>query len=101
MMASNVAESIRRGLEEAVAYAEGKADASGYRVHVPDEIDVKAIRAKLGMTQEEFAGRFGFSIKTLRHWEQKQRVPEGPTRAYLLVIDRDPKAVQRALRKAA
>jgi putative transcriptional regulator len=53
------------------------------------------------MTQEEFAGRFGFSIKTLRHWEQKQRVPEGPARAYLLVIDRDPKAVQRALRKAA
>jgi len=101
MMASKVADSIRRGLEEAVAYAEGTADPSRYRVHIPDEIDVKAIRAKLGMTQEEFAGRFGFSIKTLRHWEQKQRVPEGPTRAYLLVIDRDPKAVQRALRKAA
>jgi len=100
-MASKVADSIRRGLEEAVAYAEGTADPSRYRVHIPDEIDVKAIRAKLGMTQEEFAGRFGFSIKTLRHWEQKQRVPEGPTRAYLLVIDRDPKAVQRALRKAA
>jgi len=101
MMASKVAESIRRGLEEAVAYADGQADASGYRVHVPDEIDVKAIRAKLGMTQEEFAGRFGFSVNTLRHWEQGRRVPEGPTRAYLLVIDRDPKAVQRALRKAA
>jgi len=101
MMASKVADSIRQGLEEAVAYAEGTADPSRYRVHIPDEIDVKAIRAKLGMTQEEFAGRFGFSIKTLRHWEQKQRVPEGPTRAYLLVIDRDPKAVQRALRKAA
>ncbi len=100
-MASKVADSIRRGLEEAVAYAEGTADASGYGVHIPDEIDVKAIRAKLGMTQEEFAGRFGFSIKTLRHWEQKQRVPEGPARAYLLVIDRDPRAVQRALRKAA
>jgi putative transcriptional regulator len=53
------------------------------------------------MTQEEFAGRFGFSIKTLRHWERKQRGPEGPMRAYLLVIDRDPQAVQRALRKAA
>ena len=49
------------------------------------------------MTQEEFAGQFGFSINTLRHWEQGRRVPEGPTRAYLLVIDRDPKAVQKAL----
>jgi putative transcriptional regulator len=50
------------------------------------------------MTQEQFAGRFGFSINTLRHWEQGRRVPEGPTRAYLLVIDRNPKAVQKALR---
>ena len=50
------------------------------------------------MTQEEFAGRFGFSINTLRHWEQRRRVPEGPTRAYILVIDRNPKAVQKALR---
>jgi putative transcriptional regulator len=49
------------------------------------------------MTQEEFAGRFGFSVNTLRHWEQGSRQPEGPTRAYLLVIERAPKAVQKAL----
>ena len=72
-----------------------------WKRNIPEEMDVKAIRSRLGMTQEEFAGRFGFSIKTLRHWEQKQRVPEGLARAYLLVIDRDPKAVQKALRKAA
>lgn len=53
-----------------------------------------------GVCTLDSAGRFGFSIKTLRHWEQKQRVPEGPTRAYLLVIDRDPKAVQKALKAA-
>jgi putative transcriptional regulator len=97
---SKVAESIRRGLEEALAYAEGATDASGYGIHIPTAIDVKAIRTKLNMTQEEFAGRFGFSINTLRHWEQGRRVPEGPTRAYLLVIDRNPKAVQKALRAA-
>jgi putative transcriptional regulator len=97
---SKVAESIRRGLEEALAYAEGAADNSRYGIHVPADIDVKAIRTRLNMTQEEFAGRFGFSINTLRHWEQGRRVPEGPTRAYLLVIDRNPKAVQRALRAA-
>ncbi len=96
-MTSGIADSIRRGLEEALAYAQGTADARRYRVHVPRDIDVKAIRAKLAMTREEFAGRFGFSINTLRHWEQGRRVPEGPTRAYLLVIDRDPKAVQKAL----
>jgi putative transcriptional regulator len=52
------------------------------------------------MTQQEFAGRVGFSVNTLRHWEQGKRQPEGPTRAYLLVIDRVPKAVQQALRAA-
>ena len=80
--------------------AEGTADTSRYGIHVPADIDVKAIRTKLKMTQEEFAGRFGFSINTLRHWEQGKRRPEGPTRAYLLVIDRAPKTVQRALRAA-
>lgn len=94
---SKVADSIRRGLQEAVAYAKGGADKSSYRVHVPKKIDVKAIRASLDMTQEEFAGRFGFSVNTLRHWEQGSRQPEGPTRAYLLVIERAPKAVQKAL----
>ena len=74
--------------------------AKAYRVHVPEAIDVKAIRTKLAMTQEEFAGRFGFSVNTLRHWEQGLRQPEGPTRAYLLVIDRAPKAVQKALQAA-
>ena len=97
---STVADSIRRGLQEAVTYAERKADANAYRVHVPERIDVKAIRTKLDMTQEEFAGRFGFSVNTLRHWEQGSRQPEGPTRAYLLVIDRAPKAVQKALHAA-
>ena len=95
-----LAKSIRRGLEEAIAYARGEADDSQYRVHVPKRIDVRAIRTKLGMTQEEFAGEFGFSVNTLRHWEQGKRQPEGPTRAYLLVIERAPKAVQKALRAA-
>jgi putative transcriptional regulator len=97
---SKHAKSIRRGLEQAIAYARGEAKESVYRVHVPSDIDVRAIRMKLGMTQEEFAGRFGFSVNTLRHWEQGKRQPEGPTRAYLLVIDRAPKAVQKALEAA-
>lgn len=97
---SKIADSIRRGLQEAVAYAQGNADKSGYRVHIPEQIDVKAIRTNLGMTQEQFASQFGFSVNTLRHWEQGARRPEGPTRAYLLVIERAPKAVQKALQSA-
>jgi putative transcriptional regulator len=99
-MSKAVSESILRGARQALAYADGSADKSAYRVHVPRDVDVRAIRTKLGMTQEEFAGQFGFSVNTLRHWEQGKRVPEGPTRAYLLVIDRAPKAVTKALKAA-
>ncbi len=68
------------------------------RIHVPATIDVKAIRSRLGLTQEAFSGRFGFSVNRLRHWERGSRQPEGPTRAYLLVIERAPKTVHKALR---
>lgn len=95
-----IANDILRGLEEALAYANGTADRSLYGVHVPDHVDVKAIRTGLNMSQQEFAGRFGFSVNTLRHWEQGTRTPEGAARAYLRVIERAPKAVQKALKAA-
>ncbi len=70
---AKVSDSIRRALKEAVAYSEGRSNAKAYRVKVPENIDVKAIRSRLDMTQEEFAGRFGFSVNTLRHWERGSR----------------------------
>ena len=97
---SRAGESIRRGLEQAIRYAAGEAAPHEYRVHVPHRVDVRAIRRKLGLTQQSFAARFGFSIDTLRHWEQGKRQPEGPARAYLLVIQRAPRTVEKALRAA-
>ena len=97
---SKIGASILRGFEEAIAFAEGTADVSLYRVHIPPDIDIKAIRGRLGLTQQEFASRFGFNITTLSHWEQGRRVPDGTARAYLRVIDREPQAVQKALRVA-
>ncbi len=82
------------GLYQALTVTES----SFYAVRIPAEIDVRAIRVRLGLTQQEFAIRFGFSVNTLRHWEQGRRIPEAPTRAYLLVIDREPQAVEKALR---
>ncbi len=99
-MTSKEADSVRRGLEEALAYAEGTADAGSYSVHVPTDIDVKAIRTKLDMTQKEFVGAQRQYPDDIRQWEQGRQVPEGPTRDYLLVIKRNPKAAQKALRAA-
>jgi len=85
---------------QAAAIARGEADPTTYRVHVPADIDVKAIRAGLGLTQAEFAASYGFPIGTLRDLEQGRARPDASTRAYLLVISREPEAVQRALNAA-
>jgi putative transcriptional regulator len=85
---------------EARAIAKGEADPATYNVHVPSSIDVRAVRRKLHLTQEEFAGRFAVPIATLKDWEQNRRTPVGPSRVLLTIIDRDPAAVERALAMA-
>jgi putative transcriptional regulator len=88
---------IIRSARQALAFAEGKADKANYSVHIPDKIDVRAIRQKVGMTQDDFARHFGVSKRTVQDWEQKHRLPSGAARAFLTVIDREPEAVRRAL----
>jgi len=86
------------GLRNAISYARGKS--SGAVVHkpaVPRRINVKAVRTRLGMSQHDFAARFGISSATVRNWEQGRRQPEGPARVLLTIIDREPDAVRRAL----
>jgi putative transcriptional regulator len=71
-----------------------------YQVHIPTDVNVQAIRKRLGLSQVEFAARFGIPPGTLRDWEQNRRRPEGPARALLIVIDKEPEAVSRALQAA-
>lgn len=92
---SNLFDGIKQGLQEAIDHARGKE--IGARVHRPRPVDVKAVRAKVGMTQEQFAARFGFSTATLRHWERGDRTPRGPALVLLNVIERNPGAVIKAL----
>ena len=87
--------SIARGLNEAVLHAKG-ADAA-VKTYVPKTVDVSALRHEMGMTQEQFAARFGFSVATLRHWERGDRSPQGASLVLLNVIKRAPDAVQEAL----
>jgi len=62
---------------------------------------VKALRQRLGMTQEAFAEAFHLPVNTLRDWEQRRSTPDAPARALLLAIERDPKAMRRLLAGAA
>lgn len=59
--------------------------------------DVRLVRERLGLSQEAFAARFHLSLRTIQEWEQQRRIPEGPARVLLHVIDRAPEAVARAL----
>ncbi|MBM3504768.1 MAG: helix-turn-helix domain-containing protein [Alphaproteobacteria bacterium] len=59
--------------------------------------DSAAIRARLRMSQAAFAALFGLSVRTIQEWEQGRRRPDGPARALLRVIEREPAAVRRAL----
>jgi putative transcriptional regulator len=88
---------ILEGARQALAIARGELDPSTYVVHVPDEVDVKAMRKKLKLSQNAFARRYGFNPARIRDWEQGRSSPDGAVRAYLLVIQREPEAVDRAL----
>lgn len=92
---SKAGQSILRGARQALAYAQGERE--GFMAHVPETLDVKAIRSRLGLTQADFAARFGFDVRAVENWEQGRRQPERPARAFLRVIEREPEAVLRAL----
>lgn len=61
------------------------------------QVDVKALRARLGMSQDAFAGRYGLDVATLRNWEQGRTTPEGPAATLLQLIDSDPDKVAELL----
>ena len=60
-------------------------------------IDVRALRERTGLTQADFSRMMGVSIRTLQNWEQGRREPEGPAKALLRVVEREPQAVLKAL----
>jgi len=88
-------EELMTGLDEVEAFLAG--ERNDFKVHVPDEVDVKSIRSKLNMTQSRFSRTFGFSLDAIKHWEGGRRTPEAPARTLLTVIDKNPAAVITAL----
>jgi len=88
---------IIEGMKEALAISKGELPPDTYKVHIPETIDVKAIREKMGLSQSSFANRFGLSVFALRNWEQGKRQPDPAARAYLKVIEKAPDVVTGAL----
>ncbi|MDR3530795.1 MAG: helix-turn-helix domain-containing protein [Rhodopila sp.] len=63
----------------------------------PTPEQVRALRTRLGLSQAQFALRFGFTIDTVQQYEQGRRRPSGPASTLLRVIEAEPEAVIRAL----
>ena len=100
---SEIGEEILKGLEEAVAYERGElTEADGVKVYhypaPPKSADVKAVRKKLGLTQQEFT-RFGFTKRAIQNWERGVRRPEGPARTLLAIINKHPEIVLQTLKE--
>ncbi len=98
---NRVSRGVVAGLKEAVAHASGRISLPVRYYDVPGRVDVKAIRAKSGYSQAQFAKLYGFSVRTLQDWELGRTQPLSAVRAYLAVIDRFPNTVARALKGAA
>lgn len=98
-MSKKAFDKIAEGLTEALAIAKGETRPA--KLHIPPELDVRAIRTKIGLSQDDFATAFGFTVNQIRDWEQGRSRPLGGVRAYLVIIDRDPKGVLNLLRSSA
>ena len=96
---SNAGKKLLSSAHQALAFAQSS-DAEGYAVHVPETVDIRALRQREDLSQEQFARRYGFALSALRDWEQGRRHPDRAARLLLRVIEQEPEAVRRALNAA-
>ena len=96
---TSLGDELVASLAEGMAILRGEVQPARYHP-APPAVDVRAIRKRLGLSQSGFARRFGFGVATVRDWEQGRYQPDQAARSYLLVIEREPEIVGRALQAA-
>jgi putative transcriptional regulator len=99
--ASTVGQRVVEGLEEAIAWSRGEKGRVRVTVVQVPRVDVRKVRQQMGLSQTQFAMKFGFPPATLRNWEQGRAAPDAPTRVLLAVIAKHPEAVEDVLGKAS
>ena len=89
---STFGKDLIQSLGEALAHARGEDPAT---VHAP--VAPREVRKQAKLTQAQMAPLMGMSLSGYRKWEQGTRRVSGPAATLLRVIQREPKAVKRAL----
>ena len=83
----SIYDDLQNSLKEAIEIKSGK---KASRVTRYEIADVKAIRANLNVSQNEFALALGTSIDTIKSWENKRRNPTGLAAKVLATIKDEP-----------
>ncbi len=101
MPGQTLGEELIEALGEVIAHQTGSRQLESRVVKVaPRSVDVAAIRRQSGLSQRDFADRYGFSVRAIQDWEQNRRVPERSARILLKIIEKSPEVVEGVLESA-
>lgn len=93
---SKVGLDLEAAFKEVIAHQRGEIVLQGREVESMSGTRVKEIRRKVARSSKEFERRFGVPARTIEGWEQNKKI-DVAGRVLLMVIERDPEAVERAL----
>lgn len=99
-MTDTLKNTIREARDEITSYIKGdRSRVAVQTLRVPDDVDVKAVRVELGLSQKQFCDLFGFNLATLQSWERKvnRRKPTRSARVLITALHRSPGAILGAL----
>ncbi len=94
---TKVGREVEEALGEVLAHVRGEVELPCRIVDDPSAERILALRKRMKLSRREFADRFGLDARAVQDWEQGRRLPDRAARVLLTVIERDPKAVERAL----
>ena len=94
---TKVGAGVEEALGEVLAHVRGEIDLPCRIVDDPSAERILALRKRMKLSRRKFADRFGLDARAVQDWEQGRRLPDRAARVLLTVIERDPKAVERAL----
>ncbi|MGB6975682.1 MAG: transcriptional regulator [Terracidiphilus sp.] len=98
MKRKSIGPELIESMEEALAIMKGKVKPARVTTFKPSiALEIRNIRLATGLSRAEFARKFALDARAVQDWEQGRRKPDRAARAYLTVIARQPKAVERAL----
>jgi putative transcriptional regulator len=95
-----IGKNVVNALQEIIEHERGiRTNVRLSTVLVDEDIDIKAIRERLSLSQQRFADLYALPVATVQNWESGRRKPELAARLLLKVIAQSPEVVARAIRE--